>query len=151
MKSIKGKMEKKYKNMYYESMSNTGKFIFDYEKLMKASSVSEVEDIYISPIFGFTDHLDYYEKVSCGQFFQRICVPVLAINSKDDPFFHPEMKMPKVEPYNPIYFSNPDFGGHCGYMFHEDENDGTNHETSFSWVSRELGRFIDHVDVHQNL
>ena len=144
---MKKKAQKKYEQQFLESQASSTPFPFDYEGVMKAKSINELEDAYIAPIYGFKNYLDYYEQNACGNYVDGISVPVLAINAKDDPFFHPEMSIPNVSP-NPLRFCNPDYGGHCGFMFHQEDNHSSS--SSVSWVSRELSRFVNHVDDNVN-
>jgi len=162
---MKTKARKKYEKTYLKSLEGTSTsisppFPFDYEGFMAATTISQIEDAYLAPIYGFKNHLDYYEKVSCGQFVPQMAVPVLAVNAKDDPFFHPFMSTTNnscdsslyngnnTSAPNPLRLYQPDHGGHCGFMFHQDETiTNINVIPTTSWLGNELSRFIDHVDT----
>lgn len=146
LKSMKKKMRKKHEAEYLESVETSSSFPFDYDGFMAATTISEIEDAYVAPIYGFEDHMDYYSKVRSANFVGGIAVPVLAINAKDDPFFHPDMIPPDVKP---LRFVRTDYGGHCGFMFQRRDKVDDYNLPSTSWMPHELARFIDHVDNHE--
>lgn len=147
VRSMKAKAEKKYGELYAENEQNSRPFHFDYKGFMQATKINHIEDAYIAPIYGYKNHLDYYNKNASGQYVEKITVPLLAINAKDDPFFHSDMSIPDISP-NPLRYCNPDYGGHIGFMFHQDHERGSD-LPSTSWMPNELSRFVDHVDKHQ--
>jgi len=111
--------------------------------------MNELDNAYIAPLYGYRNFLDYYDQNASGQYVSKIAVPLLAINAKDDPFFHPGMSIPDISP-NPLRFSNPEYGGHTGFMFHE-SHDTEGEVPSTSWMPHELSRFVDHADRHHVL
>lgn len=147
LKNMKGKSRRKYEKKYIQSLETSNPLPFDYEAMMSATTINEVEDAYICPIYGYSNYLDYYEKNSCGSFVHNIAVPTYAINAKDDVFFHPKMSVPNLDP-SPLRVHYTNYGGHCGFMFHEVHDIDTDLPRT-SWMPNELSRFIDHV--HKNL
>jgi len=149
VQNMQTKIKEKYESKYIESVSQNESFPFDYEAVMNATTINQIEDAYIAPIYGYDNYKDYYEHNACKQFIPGIAIPVLAINAKDDPFFHPEMEFPNISP-NPFRLCETDHGGHCGFMFHAPtlKHDEPFHVPKTSWMPNELARFIDHVDKH---
>ncbi len=80
-------------------------------------TVREFDDRITAPAFGFRDATEYYTTQSCWQFLDRIRIPTLLIQAKDDP----------VIPFGvferPELFRNPnlrllatEYGGHVGFI-----------------------------------
>mmetsp|Transcript_11021 Transcript_11021/g.30464 ORF Transcript_11021/g.30464 Transcript_11021/m.30464 type:complete len:1007 (+) Transcript_11021:80-3100(+) len=61
--------------------------LFDLPQALAAETITQFDNSFIAPIYGFKDCWDYYRKTSSTFFLERITVPTLTINSKDDPFF----------------------------------------------------------------
>jgi uncharacterized protein len=138
-------------DIYCNGDENTEKF--DYKRGIGASTVTEFDDAFIAPIYGFTDAWDYYEKTSSLHFLEKISVPTLVLNSKDDPFMHPDVwpveKAVKNGGSSPVQFVRTAHGGHLGYSFHlVDPDDERLLAGTPSWASSELARFLQHVHTH---
>jgi uncharacterized protein len=129
----------------------------DYQKILDAETIADIENTVLAPIYGFDDYMDYYRKTSCHQFLDNVTVPTLIINAADDPFFDPSYfpwdKSCDHNPHSPIKMHRTDHGGHLGFMFHQDgaeDNEGAklNKEGAVnmeraSWMPSELARFLD--------
>eukprot|EP00957_Ditylum_brightwellii_P062702 4758694-Ditylum_brightwellii.AAC.1 len=126
---------------------------------MEATTISEIENAWVCPIYGFEDNIDYYRKMSCGYFLDSIAVPTFIINAGDDPFFDPEY-FPSEKGCDggpdaaPIKMLRTEHGGHLGYLFHQQEQTkeivDDEDEFSASWMPSELARFLDHVSSKQS-
>ena len=101
----------------------------------------DMENLVIAPVFGFKDARDYYEKTQTGTKLDRVGVPHYIIQSRDDPFFKGQTNPPN-ELHQPVRIQYTDNGGHCGYIFHETDDDSS--ETS--WMPTELARFLKFID-----
>ena len=57
------------------------------DKLFKMSriSLSEFDDMITSALYGFKDSKDYYHKISSARVLHNLRIPLLGINSEDDP------------------------------------------------------------------
>ena len=124
---------------------------FDYAGSMSANTIYELESACVAPLFGFEDHIDYYRKTSCGYYLERIGVPTLIVNAKDDPFFDAGY-IPRDKVCNgsgeggaPVKIVMTDGGGHLGYIFHQVDGESKEKERKASWISEELARFVDHA------
>lgn len=76
----------------------------------------EFDDRY-SPLHGFADAMDYYEKASSKGFLGSITVPTLLINALDDPFLDFSC-YPRDEAQASRYLTleMPESGGHVGFV-----------------------------------
>ena len=127
---------------------NTSKF--DYPRAMSAKTISDFDDAFIAPIYGFEDCWDYYRQTSSLHYLDRITVPTLMVNAKDDPFMDPAVwpteKSAEYGGTAPLKMVREETGGHLGFTFHlVDDNDNRLKGSSPSWGSVELGRFIEHL------
>ena len=123
----------------YDSMD----FGFPIEKSRECKTIMDMENLVIAPVFGFKDAWDYYERTSTGSKLDRVAVPQFIIQSRDDPFFKDQINPPN-ELHQPVRIQYTEHGGHCGYVFHEINDDDNDVETS--WMPTELARFLKYVD-----
>jgi predicted alpha/beta-fold hydrolase len=124
-----------------EESYDTIDFSFPREKARECKTIMDVENLLIAPVFGFEDAWDYYEKCSSLDKIDRVSVPQLVVQAKDDPFFRGQTN-PQNDPNRPLRIHYTEYGGHCGYVFHSKEEDS--HETS--WMPTELARFLSHLE-----
>jgi uncharacterized protein len=136
---------------------------FHYLGAVNAKTITEFDQAFIAPVYGFQDANDYYRQTSSVRFLDRIRVPTLVLNAKDDPFLDSSV-WPVSEHccmYNPeryVRFVQTEHGGHLGFCFHQDDgdndqlngdipnaDDGASPRRRPSWVAREAGRFLNHV------
>eukprot|EP00172_Hildenbrandia_rubra_P001515 Plantae.Rhodophyta-Hildenbrandia_rubra.ctg20798.p1 GENE.Plantae.Rhodophyta-Hildenbrandia_rubra.ctg20798~~Plantae.Rhodophyta-Hildenbrandia_rubra.ctg20798.p1 ORF type:complete len:425 (+),score=57.99 Plantae.Rhodophyta-Hildenbrandia_rubra.ctg20798:445-1719(+) len=117
----------------------------DVEKVMKAKTIGEIDDFYISPIFGFENRFDYYNKTDARKMLKTIAVPTICYNARDDPFFaHKDMKsLPTKEMIGdaPVRVVVHKTGGHCGWV---EVGDVFNRRPPY--VVRETVRFFNHLE-----
>ena len=90
---------------------------FTVKQVNAVRSIWEFDDILTGPSFGFRGAEHYYETQSARQFLERIRVPVLLIQAKDDVlvpfeiFQHPAVKA------NPcVRLHVTEHGGHVGFL-----------------------------------
>jgi predicted alpha/beta-fold hydrolase len=91
--------------------------LFRLDALDRVKSVYEFDDQFTAPAFGFGTADNYYATQSSQQFLDRIRVPALLVQAKDDPLI-------PFEVYNhPAFSRNPslrllavDQGGHIGFI-----------------------------------
>ncbi|MBX9604028.1 MAG: alpha/beta fold hydrolase [Bryobacteraceae bacterium] len=90
---------------------------YTLEHLPKVRSIYDFDDFYTARLFDFGRAADYYRTQSARNFLDRIRVPALIIQAKDDP-------MIPFEVYDlPVFRENPaltllttDHGGHVGFI-----------------------------------
>ena len=69
-----------------------------------------------APLHGFRDTDDYWTRASSKPLLQRITVPTLMINARDDPFL-PGDALPRAEDVSPaVELDFPERGGHVGFV-----------------------------------
>ena len=91
--------------------------LFAIHQLDSVKSVYEFDDKFTAPAFGFGTADNYYATQSSNQFIERIRIPCLVVQAKDDPLV-------SFEVYNlPVFDRNPwvrlvavEHGGHLGFL-----------------------------------
>ncbi|HXA63790.1 MAG TPA: alpha/beta fold hydrolase [Bryobacteraceae bacterium] len=91
--------------------------LFALDQLDRVKSIYDFDDKFTAPAFGFGTADNYYATQSSNQFLDRIRVPALLVQSKDDPLI-------PFEVYNhPAFTRNPhlqllavEHGGHVGFI-----------------------------------
>ncbi len=126
---------------------------FDYKRAMAATTIAEMENAVIAPIYGYRDNVDYYRCESCYYYLPGVAVPLYIINAGDDPFFCPEF-YPMEETVDggslaPVKLLKTEHGGHLGFIFHQLKENETSRGKVASWMPLELARFIRHVGESQ--
>jgi predicted alpha/beta-fold hydrolase len=91
--------------------------VYTLEHLPKIKSIEEFDDHYTARLFGFGTAANYFRTQSSNQYLERIRIPALLIQSKDDPM----VPFPVFE--HPAFASNPcltllavEHGGHLGFL-----------------------------------
>jgi predicted alpha/beta-fold hydrolase len=91
--------------------------LFDLRGLDRLNHIYEFDDRFTAHAFGFGSADNYYATQSANQFLDRIRVPTLVIQSKDDPF------IPFAMFDHPAFSRNPhlhllvtEHGGHLGFI-----------------------------------
>jgi len=87
----------------------------------KRISLKEYDDLIQAPMFGFRDAMDYYDHVSSAKLVERIRVPLLGINSWNDPVISSEcLPIEKIR-HNPwVVLAVTHGGGHLGWFEQDD-------------------------------
>ncbi len=91
--------------------------IYSLEPLKRIKKIFDFDDLYTGPLFGFGNADNYYETQSAGRFLDKIRVPTLVVQAKDDPLI-------PFSVYNhPAFRENPclklvavEHGGHLGFI-----------------------------------
>jgi len=98
-------------------------------------SIRDFDDAMTAPAFGFRDATDYYDRASSSRVLERIRVPSLIVNSKDDPFIRLAPETYEKLAANPcIRFEETAHGGHCAFLADAGDYDGR-------WAERQIMRF----------
>jgi predicted alpha/beta-fold hydrolase len=126
--------------------------LFDYPRVMAATTIAEFDDAAIAKIYGFKDRIDYYRSTSCCYYLPGVAVPLFILNTADDPFFDPDF-FPIEESIDggslaPIKMEKTKYGGHIGFMFHQSTERLNKGDKPVSWMPLELSRFLCHVHSH---
>ncbi len=108
----------------------------DLERILAARTFREFDDAATAPLHGFRDADDYYRRSSSAAFLARICVPVLLLQSKDDPFLPPGSFPWAAIDANPYLQAElTEAGGHVGFI------GGSILRPRF-WAERQAARFL---------
>jgi predicted alpha/beta-fold hydrolase len=157
LQSLKGRAVTQLERFYDSNVDTTA---FDYPRAMAAETITDFDDAFIAPVYGFDSASDYYAKTSSIHFLERMAVPTMILNAKDDPFFDaavwPIEKSREHGGKAPVKMVRAEHGGHCGFCWHrvaEGDADGEmllndNDQQPPSWASAEQARFLAHVDLH---
>jgi|SRR5579872_3325171 len=91
--------------------------IFRLNHLRKFKSIREFDNDITAPYGGYRDADDIYASISSSRWAERISLPALVIQSKDDPFIRLLPATVEKMKRNPhITFVEPECGGHCGFV-----------------------------------
>ncbi|HCW08874.1 MAG TPA: alpha/beta hydrolase [Cytophagales bacterium] len=99
------------KKVVMKSQQMDGLAISEIENI---NTLKDFDDSYTGPLHGFKDAIDYYTQNSSIFFLDKIKIPTLIVNAKNDPFLSKEC-FPQVS--NPLIQTEyPDRGGHVGFI-----------------------------------
>jgi predicted alpha/beta-fold hydrolase len=88
-------------------------------------TIREFDDLVTAPAFDFNGAEDYYTRASAARVVDRITVPTLVINAKDDPFIRLLPATRDKMNANPcITLLETDHGGHCAFLAEPNGYDG---------------------------
>jgi len=91
--------------------------IYDAARVRRARTFYEFDNLVTAPLHGYRDTDDYWTRASSGPWLERIRVPTLLINARNDPFL-PEHALEaaarKAAPSLLLEF--PGSGGHAGFL-----------------------------------
>jgi hypothetical protein len=91
--------------------------LFRLEDLRRAKSVYDFDDLFTAPSFGFGVADNYYATQSSNQFLDRIRVPALLIQAKDDPLIPFEIyRHPAFSSNRHLRLLAVEHGGHLGFV-----------------------------------
>jgi hypothetical protein len=91
--------------------------IFRLNHLRKFKSIREFDNDITAPYGGYRDADDIYTSISSSRWAERISVPTLVIQSKDDPFIRLlPATVEKVKRNPHVTFLETECGGHCGFV-----------------------------------
>ena len=89
--------------------------LFDRARLEAARDLHDFDDVFTAPLHGFRDVDDYWKRASAKPQLQRIRVPTLVANARNDPFV-PSICLPSTcEVGTNITLWQPEQGGHVGF------------------------------------
>ena len=89
--------------------------LFDAARLRAARDLRDFDDVFTAPLHGFRDAGDYYARASAGPQLDRIRLPALVLNARNDPFL-PASALPGVDAVGPsVTLWQPAHGGHVGF------------------------------------
>jgi len=89
--------------------------LFDREKLARARTLYEFDNVFTAPLHGFCDTPDYWARASAKPQLAQIRIPALVLNARNDPFV-PAHSLPlQAEVGRHVTLWQPPHGGHVGF------------------------------------
>ena len=89
--------------------------LFDAARMRAARDLRDFDDVFTAPLHGFRDAADYYARASAGPRLDRIRIPALVLNARNDPFL-PASALPYATAVGPcVSLWQPAHGGHVGF------------------------------------
>lgn len=90
--------------------------LYDAAKLRAATRFREFDDLVTAPLHGFRDVAHYWSAASSGPWLERVRVPTLVINARNDPFLpEPAMLAAACKAAPSVLLELPRTGGHAGF------------------------------------
>ncbi len=81
------------------------------------TSIYDFDDRVTAPAFGFRDADDYYEHASSARFLDRVRIPTLMLQARDDPFIPFEVfEDARIETCSHIRLVATECGGHVAFL-----------------------------------
>ncbi|XP_015198725.1 monoacylglycerol lipase ABHD2 isoform X2 [Lepisosteus oculatus] len=91
----------------------------DLSRLYTATSLMQIDDNIMRKFHGYNSLKEYYEKESCVHYIHNVNVPLLLVNSADDPLVHQSLlTIPRTlaEKKENVIFALTLHGGHLGFF-----------------------------------
>ena len=88
--------------------------LFDRDRLERARTLYEFDDVFTAPLHGYRDTPDYWRRASAKPHLARIRIPALVANALNDPFV-PGASLPRPHEVGRVTLWQPGHGGHVGF------------------------------------
>ncbi len=89
--------------------------LFDGERMRRARTLYEFDDVFTAPLHGFRDTPDYWARASAKPRLAQIGIPALVLNARNDPFV-PAASLPGPQEVGRfVQLWQPAHGGHVGF------------------------------------
>ena len=89
----------------------------DISKLDQVKTMDDFDEVFTAPLMGYANAKDYWEKGSSSRWLDKIQVPTLVVNPRNDPFLAGDCFPVQAAEENPnLFLEMPDGGGHCGFI-----------------------------------
>jgi hypothetical protein len=104
--------------------------IYEARQVRAARCFRDFDNIVTAPLHGFRDVDHYWSTASSGPWLERIRVPTLLLNARNDPFLPEHALLAAAQKAAPcVLLEFPPSGGHVGF--------------AHSWLARRLLDFLD--------
>jgi predicted alpha/beta-fold hydrolase len=107
----------------------------DAGRMRAARTLRAFDDLLTAPLHGFEGVDDYYVRASSKPYLNRIAVPTLMLNAKNDPFLPARFLPAQEEVSSAVRLEQPDTGGHVGFTHGPYPGDA-------SWLARHVLDFL---------
>ena len=89
--------------------------LFDRQRLQRARTLHDFDDVFTAPVHGFRDADDYWRRASAKPLLKQVVVPLLLLNARNDPFV-PVHSLPTPDEVSAaVQLWQPPHGGHVGF------------------------------------
>lgn len=89
--------------------------LFDGDRLRRARTLYEFDDVFTAPLHGYRGTLDYWQRASARPHLAQIRIPALVLNAQNDPFV-PGVSLPAAHEVGRfVQLWQPAHGGHVGF------------------------------------
>jgi hypothetical protein len=113
--------------------------LFDGERVARARTLREFDDVVTAPLHGFRDAADYWARASSKPWMRGIEVPTLVLNAANDPFL-PVEYLPRTDEVAPcVVLECPATGGHVGFV-------SGPFPGGYDWLPRRVLAFFEGAD-----
>ena len=103
----------------------------------------EFDDCFTAPLHGFCDAEDYWAQASSKPYLNRIAVPTLILNARNDPFLTPEcFPFAQAALSSHVWLEVPATGGHVGFCPAGDRTE--------YWHERRAADFLEGVAAEKD-
>jgi predicted alpha/beta-fold hydrolase len=108
----------------------------DVERVRRAGSMFDFDEVVTSPLHGFAGADDYWSRASSKRWLASIAVPTLVLNARNDPFV-PGRSLPAAgDVSDRVVLEQPEQGGHAGFLTGPPPG-------RLDWLPRRLAAFFD--------
>ena len=91
--------------------------LYDRAKVRAARTFREFDDTVTAPLHGYRDADDYWRRASSGPWLERVRVPTLLLNARNDPFLpEHELLAAARNAARSLVLEFPRTGGHAGFL-----------------------------------
>ena len=91
--------------------------LYDGARLRAARTFREFDDLVTAPLHGFRDTDDYWARASSKAYLERIRVPTLLLNARNDPFLPEQALLAATRrAAASVVLEFPRTGGHAGFL-----------------------------------
>lgn len=89
---------------------------FDADRVARARTLREFDDVVTAPLHGFADVTDYWTRASAKPHLRDIHVRTLILNARNDPFLPAQHLPARDEVSAAVTLELPATGGHVGFL-----------------------------------
>ena len=91
--------------------------LYDADKVRAARTFREFDNLVTAPLHGFRDTDHYWASAACAPYLERIRVPTLVLNARNDPFLPEQALLAAAREAAPcVVLEFPRTGGHAGFL-----------------------------------
>jgi len=89
--------------------------LFDQAQVARSTTLHAFDNAFTAPLHGFRDTDDYWSRASAGPHLQRVAVPALLLNARNDPFVPADSLPRPADVSRQVSLWQPAHGGHVGF------------------------------------